>query len=43
MMHQRTRMLIGDEGLQTLGDARVAVFGLGGVGGRRARCSAVRG
>ena len=30
---QRTRMLIGDEAVQALGRARVAVFGVGGVGG----------
>ena len=29
----RTRMLLGDEGLDRLAAARVAVFGLGGVGG----------
>ncbi len=29
----RTRKLIGDEGLSRLGSARVAVFGIGGVGG----------
>ncbi|MBQ9632341.1 MAG: tRNA threonylcarbamoyladenosine dehydratase [Lachnospiraceae bacterium] len=29
----RTRMLIGDEALLRLADARVAVFGIGGVGG----------
>lgn len=30
---QRTRMLIGDEAVQTLGRAKVLVFGVGGVGG----------
>ena len=29
----RTRMLLGEEGLRRLRSARVAVFGLGGVGG----------
>ena len=29
----RTRLLIGDESLQRLAEARVAVFGVGGVGG----------
>ena len=29
----RTRMLLGDEAMERLGNARVAVFGLGGVGG----------
>ena len=29
----RTRMLIGDEPLERLRNARVAVFGVGGVGG----------
>lgn len=32
-MYARTRMLIGTDGLLRLRDARVAVFGLGGVGG----------
>ena len=31
--YSRTRMLIGDEGLTKLANSRVAVFGLGGVGG----------
>lgn len=30
---QRTRMLLGDSAMQTLAGARVAVFGVGGVGG----------
>lgn len=30
---ERTRMLIGDEAMSRLADARVAVFGIGGVGG----------
>ena len=30
---ERTELLIGTEGLQRLADARVAVFGIGGVGG----------
>lgn len=30
---ERTRMLLGDEAMQTLRAARVAVFGVGGVGG----------
>ena len=29
----RTRLLLGDAGMARLADARVAVFGLGGVGG----------
>ena len=29
----RTRLLLGDEGMARLAAARVAVFGLGGVGG----------
>ena len=29
----RTRLLLGDEGLERLKNARVAVFGVGGVGG----------
>ena len=32
-MFSRTRMLLGDEALDRLGRARVAVFGIGGVGG----------
>ncbi len=32
-MFSRTRMLLGDEALDQLGRARVAVFGIGGVGG----------
>lgn len=35
-MHARTRLLLGDEGLARLARARVAVFGLGGVGGAAA-------
>ena len=35
-IHARTERLIGKEGLQALHDARVAVFGLGGVGGAAA-------
>ena len=31
--YSRTRLLLGDEGLEKLRNARVAVFGLGGVGG----------
>ena len=31
-MHERTRILLGDEGLLRLGEAHVAVLGLGGVG-----------
>lgn len=31
--HDRTRLLLGDEGLLRLSQARVAVFGVGGVGG----------
>ena len=30
---QRTEMLIGEEGIQKLSQAHVAVFGIGGVGG----------
>jgi len=30
---QRTRMLIGDEGLDRLMDSKVCLLGLGGVGG----------
>lgn len=30
---QRTAMLLGEEGMKKLSDARVAVFGIGGVGG----------
>ncbi len=29
----RTQLLIGDEGIQKLQNSRVAVFGIGGVGG----------
>ena len=29
----RTQLLIGEEGIVALRDARVAVFGIGGVGG----------
>ena len=32
-MFSRTRMLLGDEAMDRLGRARVAVFGIGGVGG----------
>ncbi len=32
-MFSRTRMLLGDEGVERLSKARVAVFGIGGVGG----------
>ena len=32
-MFSRTRMLLGDQALDRLGQARVAVFGIGGVGG----------
>ena len=32
-MQSRTRMLIGDEAVRALGNSRVAVFGIGGVGG----------
>ena len=32
-MFSRTRMLLGDQALERLGKARVAVFGIGGVGG----------
>ena len=35
-MFERTRRLIGAEALETLNDARVIVFGLGGVGGSAA-------
>lgn len=35
-MHDRTRLLVGDEGLAQLRSRRVAVFGLGGVGGAAA-------
>lgn len=40
MIHERTRILIGDEGLKKLADARVAVIGLGGVGGAAAEALA---
>ena len=33
---ERLRLLIGDEGLNKLKSSRVAVFGLGGVGGHLA-------
>ena len=36
----RTRLLLGEEALQTLARARVAVFGLGGVGGAAAEALA---
>ncbi len=36
----RTRLLIGEEGLEALGRARVAVFGIGGVGGYAAEALA---
>ena len=32
-MFSRTRMLLGDEAMERLARARVAVFGIGGVGG----------
>ena len=32
-MFSRTRMLLGDEVMERLAKARVAVFGIGGVGG----------
>ena len=35
-MFERTRRLIGAEALKALNDARVVVFGLGGVGGSAA-------
>ena len=38
--HDRTKMLIGDEALQILENCRVAVFGLGGVGGYAAEALA---
>ena len=38
--HERTKMLIGDEALQTLKNSRVAVFGVGGVGGYAAEALA---
>ena len=37
---ERSRRLLGDEGLRTLAEARVAVFGLGGVGGYAAEALA---
>ena len=36
----RTRLLLGDEGMARLAEARVAVFGLGGVGGSAAEALA---
>ena len=36
----RTRLLLGQEGLDRLSAARVAVFGLGGVGGSAAEALA---
>ena len=36
----RTRLLLGDDAMRTLADARVAVFGLGGVGGTAAEALA---
>ena len=33
----RTQMLLGEEGMERLKRARVAVFGIGGVGGYAAR------
>ena len=36
----RTRALLGDEGVEALARARVAVFGLGGVGGHAAEALA---
>ena len=38
--HDRTKMLIGDEALHRLGNSRVAVFGVGGVGGYAAEALA---
>ena len=38
--HQRTKMLIGDEALKKLKNSRVAVFGVGGVGGYAAEALA---
>ena len=35
--HSRTAALIGEEGLHRLKNARVAVFGIGGVGGQIGR------
>ena len=35
-VHARTLRLIGEEGMQRLAAARIAVFGLGGVGGAAA-------
>ncbi|HOJ32525.1 MAG TPA: tRNA threonylcarbamoyladenosine dehydratase [Candidatus Hydrogenedentes bacterium] len=32
-IHERTRLLIGDQGIQRLRESSVAVYGLGGVGG----------
>ena len=38
--HKRTKMLIGGKGLEALAGARVAVFGIGGVGGSAAEALA---
>jgi tRNA threonylcarbamoyladenosine dehydratase len=38
--HERTALLIGETGLEILGRARVAVFGIGGVGGYAAEALA---
>lgn len=38
--HSRTAALIGEEGLHRLKNARVAVFGIGGVGGHLAEALA---
>ena len=38
--YSRTRLLLGDEGIQKLKNARVALFGLGGVGGHAAEALA---
>ena len=38
--HERTKMLIGDEALQKLKNSRIAVFGVGGVGGYAAEALA---
>ena len=39
--YSRTRLLLGADGLQRLRNARVAIFGLGGVGGYVAEALAV--
>ena len=38
--YSRTRLLLGDDGIQKLKNARVALFGLGGVGGHAAEALA---